>query len=234
MTSFPARKVPAKYQPRGFNIIHEDDDIIVGDKVAGLLTVGAAYEREHTVHQLLNQYVRKGNSRSKKCVYVVHRLDRETSGLLVFAKNERAQNYLKDHWKENRKLYYAVIHGRMSQKEGLISSYLVEDDKYRIHSLAESSQGKLSHTKYKTIRESARFSLLEIELVTGRKNQIRVHFSAQGHPLVGDFKYGDPATRHNRLALHAASLVLVHPSTQQPCDFHSPAPAFFASFFDRC
>ncbi|MBF0331414.1 MAG: RNA pseudouridine synthase, partial [Candidatus Omnitrophica bacterium] len=139
-----SRKIPRKYQPKGFEIVHEDDHIIVGYKSAGILTVAAPYERERTVHQYLNEYVRKGNSRSRHVVFVVHRLDRETSGVLIFAKDPRAQEFLKDHWKVTHKIYYAVVHGRMAKKAGTISSYLVEDDKYRMHSMDEGGDGKLS------------------------------------------------------------------------------------------
>ncbi len=190
--------------------------------------MAAAYEREATVHALLNAYVRKGNSRSRQCVFVVHRLDRETSGLLVFAKNERVQTVLKDNWKENQKIYWAVVHGRLARKEGIIESYLFEDDKYVVHSIDDPGRGKLARTAYRVLEETGKFTLLEIDLLTGRKNQIRVHFSGEGHALVGDFKYGDPQTRHHRLALHARRMVLVHPVTKERLTFEAPAPEFFS------
>ena len=192
------------------------------------MTVAAAYEREQTVHGLLNLYVRKGNSRSRQCVFVVHRLDRETSGLLVFAKNERAQTVLKDHWKENQKIYWAVVQGHLVRKEGVIESYLFEDDKYVVHSIDDPVRGKLARTAYRVLREAPKFSLVEIDLLTGRKNQIRVHFAEAGHPLAGDFKYGDPRTRHHRLALHARAMVLVHPVTKERLAFEAPAPEIFS------
>ncbi len=229
MKKYPlsSRKIPRKYQPKGFAIIHEDDDIIVGFKSAGILTVAAPYERERTVHQFLNEYVRKGNSRSRHVVFVVHRLDRETSGVLIFAKNLRAQEFLKDHWKETEKTYYAIVHGRMDKKAGTISSYLIEDDKYRMHSLDEGGEGKLSHTAYKVIKETDKFSLLEIDLLTGRKNQIRVHLSGEGHPLVGDQKYGRPDRRYPHLALHARSISFIHPVDGERLIFEAPVPEHF-------
>ena len=222
-----SRKIPRKYQPKGFEIVHEDDDIIVGFKSAGILTVAAPYERERTVQHFLNEYVRKGNSRSRHVIFVVHRLDRETSGVLVFAKNPRAQEFLKDHWRENKKIYYAVVHGRMARRSGTISSYLIEDDKYRMHSFADGSEGKLAHTAYKVIKETDKFSLLEIDLLTGRKNQIRVHLSGEGHPLVGDDKYGHPDRRYPNLALHARSISFTHPAHGERMTFEAPIPEHF-------
>ena len=221
------RKSPRKYHPHGFDILYEDDDIIVGNKAPGLLTVAAPYEREQTVHHFLNDYVRKGNSKSRRTVFVVHRLDRETSGVLIFARTERAQQVLKDNWKDTQKIYHAIVHGRMARKEGTISSYLVEDDKYRMHSFDEPGDGKLAHTQYRVIRETPRFSLLEITLLTGRKNQIRVHMAGEGHPLVGDDKYGPPQTHHARLALHAQSIEFPHPVTGERLRFEAVVPDRF-------
>src|SRR5262249_33224485 len=126
-------KIPRKYHPKGFEILHEDRDIIVGNKAPGFLTVGAKWERINTIHYGLNRYVRKGNSKSRKCVYVVHRLDQATSGVLVFAKSEQAQGFLKDNWQSTVKIYYTIVHGTMKKKSGTISSYLVEDDEYMMH-----------------------------------------------------------------------------------------------------
>ncbi|MFA5259846.1 MAG: pseudouridine synthase, partial [Candidatus Omnitrophota bacterium] len=122
------KKIPKRHQPKGFDILYEDRDIIVGNKAPGFLTVGAAWNREKTIHAALNQYVRKGSLKSRKCVFVVHRLDQDTSGVLIFAKTEQAQAFLKDHWKSTIKTYYAVVHGRLAKKSGTISSYLSEDD----------------------------------------------------------------------------------------------------------
>ncbi len=223
----PRTKIPRKYQPRGFDIIYEDEHLIVGEKMPGLLTVGALWERQHTVHHLLNDYVRKGNSRSQRVVFVVHRLDQATSGLLLFAKSERVQQQLKDHWKEVTKTYYAVVHGRLARKSGEIMSYLVEDEEYRMHSTLDSDQGKLAHTAYAVVRESPRFSLLKINLLTGRKNQIRVHLADEGHPVVGDTKYNPVAAKHPRLALHSQALAFSHPVTKAPLFFETPLPEYF-------
>jgi tRNA pseudouridine32 synthase/23S rRNA pseudouridine746 synthase/23S rRNA pseudouridine1911/1915/1917 synthase len=220
-------KIPKRYQPKGFEVIYEDDHLLVGIKAPGLLTVGALWERENTVHHLLDQYVRKGNSKSKKCVFVVHRLDQATSGLLVFAKSERVQQALKNNWKSVTKTYYAVVHGRMSQPQGMISSYLTEDEDYVVHSSAVPGEGKLAQTEYSVERENAGYSLLRINLLTGRKNQIRVHMADAGHPVVGDDKYGKPGPGHSRLALHAQVLSFTHPLTRAALHFEAETPEYF-------
>src|SRR5437899_150715 len=128
------KKIPRKYHPKGFEILYEDQDLIVGNKSAGFLTVKAAWEKEASIHHALNQYVRKGNSKSKKCVFVVHRLDQETSGVLIFAKSFQIQQALKDNWREVTKTYMTIVYGKLEKKNDVISSYLVEDDDYVMHS----------------------------------------------------------------------------------------------------
>ncbi|MCX5680779.1 MAG: RluA family pseudouridine synthase [Candidatus Omnitrophica bacterium] len=186
------------------------------------------WNKEHTVHSALNQYVRKGNARSRKCVYVVHRLDQDTTGVLVFAKTEQVQNFLKDNWKSTIKTYYTVVHGRLAQKTGTFSSYLVEDEGYKMHSTSD-SKGKLSHTAYTVLEETDKFSLLKIDFLTGRKNQIRVHLADAGHPVVGDAKYGKGGARHHRLALHSQSISLTHPFSGQRVTFAVPVPEYFSA-----
>ncbi len=226
------KKVPKKHQPRGFEILHEDVDLIVGNKAQGLLTVSAKWEKENTVHNLLNQYVRKGNARSQKCVFVVHRLDQATSGVLIFAKSENVQIYLKDNWKSTIKTYYAIVHGKMAKKSGTISSYLTQDEDYVIHSGKDSENGKLAHTEYKVLTETDKFSLLEINLLTGRKNQIRVHLSDVGHPIVGDSKYGDKNTKFHNLALHSSSIEFTHPFKRTRMTIKAPVPGYFRNLIE--
>ncbi|MBF0619405.1 MAG: RluA family pseudouridine synthase [Candidatus Omnitrophica bacterium] len=221
------KKIPTKYQPKGFEILYDDDYVIVGNKAAGLLTVGALYERERTVHHLLNQYVRKGNSRSHKRVSVVHRLDRETSGLLVFTKSEEARTFLKENWKSAEKEYFAVVHGRMSKVSGMIESYLTEDEDYVVHSRADSREGRLSQTMYTVVKQVEKMALLKVDLLTGRKNQIRVHLAGEGHPIVGDDKYGKPDRRQPKLLLHARRLAFTHPHTKARMVFEAPVPPYF-------
>ena len=223
----PTFKRPLKkHQPDGLSILFEDQDILVVDKINGLLTVSTDQQKEKTAFFILNNYVRKGNSRSKNRVFIVHRLDRDTSGILVFAKSEKAKCYLQDNWHEFDKKYYAVVHGIPSKKEGIITSYLVENKAHRMYSVLDSNKGKLSKTGYKLVKSSKKFSLLEVKLFTGRKNQIRVHFSEKGHPVVGDKMYGIKDKGIKRLALHAASLTIIHPFTKKKMVFETTVPPY--------
>lgn len=219
--------VPKKYQPHGMTILFEDRDIIVVDKVSGLLTMSTESEREKTAYSLLTNYVRKGVHRSRNRIFIVHRLDRDTSGVLVFAKSEDAKRYLQDEWHDFKKTYYAVVRGALVEKEGVITSYLAENKAYKVFSVKGPEQGKFASTGYKVLRESQRFSLLEIDLHTGRKNQIRVHLAEKGHSVVGDEKYGIKEKGVNRLALHATAITLSHPHTHQLMTFEAPAPEYF-------
>lgn len=221
------KKVPRKYQPKGFHILHEDRDVIVGNKSPGILTVGALWEKENTVHNILNQYIRKGNSRSRACVFVVHRLDQATSGVLIFAKTEEVQQYLKNNWKSTVKTYLAVVHGHLTKKSDTIESYLSEDEDYHVHSSKDATQGKLAQTQYEVIQETASFSLVKINLLTGKKNQIRVHMAELGHPVVGDPKYGKSTTKFKNLALHSASLEFTHPFNKKRVLIKAKVPDYF-------
>jgi len=227
------KKIPRKYHPKGFEIIYEDRDIIVGNKAAGFLTVAALWNKENTIHSALNHYVRKGAAKSHKCAYVVHRLDQDTTGVLVFAKTEHAQMTLKDNWKSTIKTYYTIVHGQLAQKSGTFSSYLVEDEDYVMHATSDSTQGKLSHTAYEVLQETDKFSLVKIDLLTGRKNQIRVHFADAGHPVVGDAKYGPSDTRHRHLFLHAQSITLTHPFNHARLTFTVPVPDYFRALISQ-
>lgn len=220
---------PKKHQPRGLTIIYEDRDIIVVDKTEGLLTMGTDREKEKTAHFLLNEYIKQGNTRSRNRVFIVHRLDRETSGILIFAKNEKAKFYLQERWKEFSKNYVAVVHGNLANQEGVLTSYLFENKAFRVYSVNDPYKGKLSKTGYRVINESDKFSLLEINLYTGRKHQIRVHFSEIGHPVVGDNIYGSANDEAKRLALHATSLTITHPITNREMSFETEIPVYFKS-----
>ena len=220
------KKVPKKYWPKGLEILYEDRDILVVNKGSGLLTVSTLKEKEKTAHFLLNEYVKKGNVRSRNRIFIVHRLDRETSGILVFAKNEKAKHFLQTEWNEFDKEYFAIVHGTLLEKEGLISSYLLENKVHRVYSEKDSTNGKYSETAYEVIKESKDYSLLKIKLITGRKHQIRVHFSDKGHPIVGDNKYGKKDKGIKRLALHAASLTITHPFTKKEMTFETELPRY--------
>tara|TARA_R110000868_G_scaffold1211_2_gene9305 strand:+ start:24780 stop:25484 length:705 start_codon:yes stop_codon:yes gene_type:complete len=223
---------PKRFHPKGITILFEDYDIIVIEKIHGLLTVGNDKESDNTVTSLLNNYVRKGNPKSRNRVFIIHRLDRDTSGILVFGKNEQSKRYLQDNWKEATKTYYTVVQGVLENKTGIISSYLTENSIHRVYSVDEDGGGKLSKTEYKVLKESDKYSLLEINLLTGRKNQIRVHFSEVGHPVVGDKMYGEKEKGIKRLSLHAASLSFIHPVTKERMTFETTIPEYFVSLLN--
>ncbi|MBI9084146.1 MAG: RNA pseudouridine synthase [Desulfobacterales bacterium] len=220
---------PKRYQPKGLSIIHEDHDILVVDKTSGLLTVSNDKVKENTAYFLLNNYVRKGNQKSKRRIFIVHRLDRDTSGILVFAKNINAKRYLQEGWQGFKKIYCAVVTGILPEKEGTITSYLAENSARKMYSVDDPKKGKHSKTGYKVLKESKRYSLLEVDLLTGRKNQIRVHFSEKGCPVAGDDKYGIKEKGVKRLALHATSITISHPYTKETMTFETKVPAYFKS-----
>jgi len=221
------KSAPAKYMPKGLTVLYEDQEVIVIDKPVGLLTMGTERDRSHTAQAILNDYVRKGNARSRERVYIVHRLDRETSRVLVFARHEQAKRYLQDDWTNTEKRYLAIVYGRLTPPEGTISSYLVENSALTVYSTPDASKGKLSHTAYRTLKEAKGFSLLEIDLLTGRKHQIRVHVSEKGHPVVGDKKYGKTGDGYKWLALHAQSIAFTHPVTGKRLFFETEVPEHF-------
>lgn len=216
-----------KFEPKGLTILYEDRDILVVDKVAGLLTMSDSRGPCTTAHSLLNDYVRRGNPKSKNRIYIVHRLDRETSGLLVFAKSEEARRYLQDEWQNFQKKYFAVVCGKMAKAEDVITSYLAENSAFKMYSTSDSKNGKLARTGYRVLKEAPNFSLLEVELFTGRKNQIRVHLADKGCPVAGDEKYGDKNKSFKKLTLHSAALTLTHPYSKEKMTFTSLIPAYF-------
>ncbi len=224
---------PKKYEPKGMRILFEDRDIIFVDKVSGLLTMGNERESERTAYSNLTYYVSKGNSKSPHRVFIVHRLDRETSGVLVFAKTEEVKNYLQDEWSNFNKTYYAVVHGHLPKNEGIISSYLVEQGVFKMYSATNPEQkkeGKLSKTEYKVLKQNETHSLVELNILTGRKHQIRVHLADKGCPVVGDKKYGDSGKGEKgvkRLALHAAKLSIKHPYSKLDLVIEAPMPDYF-------
>lgn len=224
----PFKKPPKKYVPKGLDIIYEDREIIVVDKMYGLLTMGTDREKEKTAYYLLQNYVKKGNSSSKSRVFIVHRLDKDTSGVLVFAKNEKAKRYLQDEWQSFSKTYCAVVQGNLEKKEGVFESYLAENKGYMVYVVKDPEMGKVAKTGYKVVRESAAYSLVEVTLHTGRKHQIRVQFAANGNPVAGDKVYGKKLPGGGkRLMLHSLSLTINHPFSKKEMTFKSDVPASF-------
>ena len=211
-------------------IVYEDRDLLVADKPAGLLTIDVAGQNKFpTVSSILTNYVRKGAARSTKRLYLVHRLDRDTTGVIIFAKTDKAKNTLKNNWKDVKKTYYAIVHGRFEKKEGEISSYLTARANHLMHSVKDAKGGSFALTKYKVLRESNAYSLLEIDLKTGKRNQIRVHMMEAGHSIVGDDTYGKRGDRHEKLALHAGAIKFKHPFDKRNLSFCTKVPKFFES-----
>jgi RluA family pseudouridine synthase len=221
------RQPSRKHQPPGLEILHEDRDLLVVDKTAGLLTISTGRDPGRTAYAGLTDYVRKGNPKSPHRVFIVHRLDRDTSGLLVFARSETAKRRLQDNWETVEKRYLAVVEGHPPKEQDTLSTWLVENTAGRVYSSPAPGTGKLSHTRYRVLRHIGSRALLEIDLLTGRKNQIRVHLADLGCPIVGDIKYGGAARSAKRLALHACRLAFAHPFDGRPMVFETPPPASF-------
>ncbi|WP_420800473.1 RluA family pseudouridine synthase [Paenibacillus piscarius] len=214
----------------GLTIVHEDDDIIVIQKDAGLLSIATGEDNELTAYRQLMEHVRQANPKNR--VYVVHRLDRDTSGVMMFARSEAVQQALQNNWKETVKerSYTALVEGAVKKPEGTISSWLKETSTLKMYSSPHQGDGLHAVTRYKLIQANRHFSLLEVHLETGRKNQIRVHMSDIGHPIAGDKKYGAQTKAVGRLGLHARVLSFVHPTTGELLTFESPIPKTFLKY----
>lgn len=214
---------------KNIDIIYEDKDIIVINKPSGLLTVATEKEKNKTAYHLVMEYLKKKNKNNR--IFIIHRLDRDTSGIIMFAKNERAKHLYQDNWNDivKKRCYYAVIDGKMENKEGTIKSYLKENGNM-VYSVKDRS-GKLAITEYKVLKERKNISLLDINLKTGRKNQIRVHMKENKTPILGDLKYGEKSKLINRLALHAYKLELVNPVTKKLLTFEINMPNEFKMLF---
>lgn len=215
-------------------IVYEDDHLIVVEKQVGLLTVAAhPGASETTAFSILRDYVKKADKHNG--IYVVHRLDRETSGLLVFAKTKELQEYMRTYWRQlvTMRTYVAVAEGVMEKEEDTIKTWFTEDPRSTmVYSSPVDDGGKLAVTHYKTIKTSDRFSLLELHLDTGRTNQIRVHLASIGHPIISDRKYGSGQVPPiDRLALHARILEFIHPVTEKTVHFETPVPREFLHIF---
>lgn len=221
------RSFPVLNHPR-VRLIYEDDDIIVINKGYGVLSVGTgSAKKETTAYDVLKKYVKEQNPANK--IFVVHRLDRATSGLMMFAKSVEAQEAMQHNWNNMvlDRTYVAVLEGELEQTEGVVKSYLAENSRHEVYSTKEAGEGKLAITNYKVIRSGHGRSLVEFSLDTGRKNQIRVHAKELGHPIIGDKRYGATTSPLHRLALHARSLRFAHPITRKDMKFETPVPSKF-------
>ena len=209
-------------------ILFEDESIIVIDKKAGLLSIATQKEIEKTAYSLLSEYVKRKNQRSR--IFIVHRLDKQTSGVMIFAKNQDVKIKLQQNWHEMmiERTYSVVVEGFVEQKEGTIISWLKENKMYKMYSVkTPDNDSRKAITHYKVEKQNNEYSLLTIRLETGRKNQIRVHFFDLGFPVVGDVKYGATHNPIKRLGLHAKLIKFMHPVTNKVIRFESPIPSEF-------
>lgn len=213
----------------GIEIVYEDEDIIIIEKESGMLSIAGQNQFEVTAHNQLMGYVKRDHPKNR--IYVVHRLDKDTSGIMLFAKNEQTKQALQENWKEKvlERTYTAVVEGEVKKNQGTIKSWLTESKTFKMYSSSFDNGGKEAITHYKKIRSNRNYTLLEVNLETGRKNQIRVHMEDLGHPIVGDKKYGAHGNPMKRLGLHATTLVLIHPTTGKKLKFNSKMPKKFAT-----
>ncbi|MDR0476408.1 MAG: RluA family pseudouridine synthase [Desulfobulbaceae bacterium] len=212
-------------------IVHEDDFLIVVNKPSGLLTVATDKEKRRTAYAMLSEYVKEANRDNK--IFIVHRIDRETSGLLLFAKSEDVKRAIQDSWLDviEERLYVAVVEGKLAQQSGTVKSYLKESSAMRVYSSANPHQGREAVTHFRRLAVSRAYSLVELRLETGRKHQIRVHMQELGHPVAGDKKYGAVTKPLKRLALHAKVLAFRHPVDGKLHHFETPIPPAFTAMF---
>lgn len=222
-----SREFQTLRNPR-LSIVYEDDDIIVVNKGYGLLSVGTDKIKTGTAYSILRDYIKRVDPRNK--LFIVHRLDQHTSGLMLFAKNAKAKETMQHNWNNMvlERRYVAVVEGKLEQQEGEVRSYLAENTQHEVYSTDDPNVGQLALTRYRTLRTANGYTLVELQLETGRKNQIRVHMKDLGHPIAGDRKYGAKTSPIHRLALHAMTLRFAHPVTRQDMNFTTPVPAPFA------
>lgn len=212
---------------RMVRLMYEDQDLIVIEKQSGLLTVPAGNNREKTAQKIVDDYVYACDGRSH--AFVCHRLDQYTSGILIFAKNSRVQELFRNSWTTYvvERKYLAVCEGKPAKEEGEVRSYLAENSAMKVYSTDDPEKGKLSVTRYKVLKSNGAYSEVDIQLLTGRKNQIRVHMSDLGCPIAGDKKYGAKTNPCGRLMLHNYVLQFFHPVTRENLRFELPIPKIF-------
>ena len=221
-------KIKVPKLKNNLNIIYEDEDIIVINKPYGLLSIATEKEKEYTLYHFVSSYLKDRNKNNK--VYIIHRLDKDTSGVVMFAKNLKTKNLFQNNWDNliRNRCYYAVVNGTLKEKEGTIKEYLIENDKsFMVYKTNNKKDGKLAITDYKVLKENKNYSLLDINIKTGRKNQIRVAMQGLNTPIVGDKKYGDGKSLINRMALHHYKLELFDPRTNKKIMFKAEMPTSF-------
>lgn len=214
---------------RRVQLVYEDDDIIVINKGYGLLSMGNDKIKDGTAYTIVRDYLKAKDPRNK--LFIIHRLDQQTSGLMMFAKNIEAKEAMQHNWNNmvRRREYVCVVEGKLDPAEGEVRSNLAENSRYHVFSTDDPEQGKPALTRYRTVRSGSGYTLAAVELETGRKNQIRVHMQDLGHPIAGDRRYGAKSSPIHRLALHARTLVFIHPVSRKLMNFETPIPASFLS-----
>ncbi len=214
-----------------FEILHEDAHLIAINKPAGLLSIATEKEKDRTAYHMVTDYVKNQNMDNR--LFVIHRLDRETSGVLLFARDEETKRAFQEGWNDRviRRGYTAVVEGVPKEEKGTVRSYLIETATHLVFSGEPGPNAKEAVTHYRTLKTGGGFAMLEIEIDTGRKNQIRVHMKDLGHPVAGDKRYGAKANPLGRLCLHAGELILRHPLTGEEVTFLARTPKEFHRLF---
>jgi len=216
---------------KGLKILFEDEYLVVVEKEAGLLSIATDREKELTAYSLLSEYIKAANPKNR--IFIVHRLDKETSGVMVFAKSKEIQQLLQNSWKAvvTERIYAAVVEGSLNKEQGTITSWLKESKTLLMYSSRTANDGQKAVTHYQVLKKNNKYSLLEVKLETGRKNQIRVHMQDLGHCVIGDKKYGSSMNPIKRLGLHAIVLAFKHPKTDEIIRCETQIPKEFQSLF---
>lgn len=219
---------------KGIKVVYEDEYLIAVEKASGILSIATDKEREKTAYNIVKNYVKSRNPLEK--LFIVHRLDRETSGVMIFAKTEEMQQILQTNWQKMvlERTYVAVVEGKVEKNSDTIISYLKENSAFVTFSSDKEIEGsKKAVTHYTVLKRSKGFSLVEANIETGRKNQIRVHMQSLGHSVVGDKKYGATTNPLGRLGLHAKSIIFKHPKTGKVLSFQTGIPPKFSGMFKK-
>lgn len=210
--------------PPGLTVLHEDADLLVIQKPENLLTIASEAERDETTYAYLTDYVKRGRRDSRERIWIVHRLDRETSGLMVFARTIEAKEALQTGWDQAEKTYLAIVEGPLPQDAGTLHSHLDENSPYKVYPAPPSERTREAITHYRVLKRNPDRSLVHLTLETGRRHQLRVQLAALGHPIVGDVKYAAKTDPAKRLGLHSHTLKFTHPTTGEAMSFESPLP----------
>ena len=214
-------------------IIFENDELVVINKPSGLLSIASDREKGRTAYRMVSDYVQQKDKHNR--IYVVHRLDEDTSGVLVFAKNPRIKEVLQKEWNDivRKRGYFAIVEGQMEESEDTFIDYLKENSLNLMYVTNDKKNGKKCVTHYKVIKQNKTYSLLDVDIDSGRKNQIRVQLGHRNHYVIGDDKYGEPSNPLKRLGLHAYNLTFVHPISKKVYEFKAPMPEEFEKLFNK-